>query len=249
MRYAALLTLLAAALPSGHAQIRRVDIVHLSHMDVGFTDHPSVTREMQKKYLDMALAAAEADPGFAWTAESLLAVEEWWESAPADRRAALVAMIDAGRIGIGALPFNNTPFLDAAQWRRMLDWVPDDLWNRLRPAAAVQNDVNGMPRAGVMRLLDRGVRRMMMGLNNDSGGSPLSRPAAFWWRMPDGRRMFVCLGDSYPAGYNYFHQGSWRRGPVCRASPRRSTACPARAISFQATKPRCARRTGSCSAG
>lgn len=82
----------------------------------------------------------------------------------------------------------------------------------------MQNDVNGMPRAGVMRLLDRGVRRMMMGLNNDSGGSPLSRPAAFWWRMPDGRRMFVCLGDSYPAGYNYFHQGSWRRGPVPRVA-------------------------------
>jgi hypothetical protein len=100
----------------------------------------------------------------------------------------------------------------------MLHWLPEDLWQRVHPRSAIQNDVNGMPRAGAVALLDRGVRRMFFGINAESGGPPQKRPSAFWWKMPDGRRMFVWLGDAYPDGYSYFEPNSWRRGPVPQAS-------------------------------
>jgi hypothetical protein len=54
-----------------------------------------------------------------------------------------------------------------------------------------------------MALLDRGITHLMSGINNDSGGPPFPRPTAFWWKMPDGRRMFVWLGEHYGAGQGY----------------------------------------------
>ena len=201
-------------LPVAHAEIRRIDIFNLSHMDVGFTDHPAVTREMQKKYLDMALDACAANKGYRWTVESLLVVTDWWRDAPPDRREQLLAAVEAGQIAVAALPLNNTPFLNGDEWRQMLRWVPEDLWHRLHPTIAIQDDVNGFPRAGAVELLDHGVHRIFMGINSDSGGPPFERPMAFWWRMPDGRRLLVYLGDSYPTGYSYFHESNWRRGPV-----------------------------------
>jgi len=198
------LTILAVfgILPVAHAEIKRINIIHLSHMDVGFTDHPAVTREMQKKYLDEALDACTVNRDFRWTAESLLAVADWWQAAPPARREQMLAAIDAGQIAIAALPFNNAPYLDVDQWRQMLQWIPEDLWRRFHPSFAVQDDVNGFPRAGALELLDHGVHRLFMGMNSDSGGPPFQRPMAFWWRMPDGRRLLVYLGDSYPAGYS-----------------------------------------------
>jgi hypothetical protein len=194
--------------------IERVQIVHLSHTDVGFTDHPSVTRELQKQYIDLALDAAIARRDFFWTCESVLSVDDWWKAAATPRRAQFLAAVRRGQIAVAALPFNNAPFLNAAQWRQMLHWMPEGLWNEVRPTVAVQNDVNGFPRAGALALLDHGVHRLLMGLNSDQGGPPFPRPTAFWWKMPDGRRLFVFLGDSYPAGYGYFHTSDWRRGPV-----------------------------------
>ena len=40
------------------------------------------------------------------------------------------------------------------------------------------------------------------------------QPTAFWWKMPDGRRLFVWLGDHYTRGFYYFYADTWRRGPV-----------------------------------
>jgi hypothetical protein len=84
----------------------------------------------------------------------------------------------------------------------------------VRPRAAVQNDVNGLPRAAAVALLDRGVRHLFTGINEDSGGVPFPRPSAFWWKMPDGRRLFVWLNIGYGSGFDFFEPQEWRRGPV-----------------------------------
>ncbi len=207
--------------------VKHVDLVHFSHTDYGFTDHPAVCRELQVRFLDIALDAALAtrdkppEARFAWTAETTVAVLDWWNAAPAARREALLGAVASGQLEISALPLNNTPFLDGAQWRTMVQWLPEDLWAKLRPKVAIQNDVNGMPRAGAVALLDRGVRYLFSGINEDSGGAPLARPCAFWWKMPDGRRMFVYLNFSYPMGYWFFEPVEWRRGPVPRAGDTR----------------------------
>jgi hypothetical protein len=202
----------AAQAPAGPAHIRRIDVIHHSHTDVGYTDLPSVTRDLQKRYLDSAIDACDRNPSFHWTAEAILTVDDWWRGRSPSQRERLVSLVHSGRMDIMALPFNQTPFQNAMQWDQMLSWLPRDVWQTLNPRATMQNDVNGFPRAGAIRLLDRGITHLLMGINADSGGPPFRRPSAFWWKMPDGRRMFVWLGDHYGTAYSYFEARNWIRG-------------------------------------
>ena len=134
--------------------VERIYIVHFSHTDFGFTDLQSVCRELQRRYLDIAVDAVLAtrngppERKFYWTAESVVAVDDWWHLASPSRREQFIAAIHSGQLEVAAIPFNQTPFIDAAQWERMLHWLPEDLWQKLHPTIAVQNDVNGFPRAG-----------------------------------------------------------------------------------------------------
>lgn len=222
-----LLALIATACAAGDAadtgRIRHIDLVHFSHTDYGYTDHPAVCRDMQRRYLDIALDAIQATRAkppagrFAWTAETTVAVLDWWKAADPARRQAFLEAIRAGQLEVSALPLNNTPCLDRRQWLMMTHWLPEDLWQQLRPQAALQSDVNGFPRAGALALLDRQIHCLFMSLNEYGGGSPLARPSAFWWKMPDGRRLLVYLNYSYPSGYGFFEATDWRRGPVPRA--------------------------------
>jgi glycosyl hydrolase family 38 len=206
--------------PKPPEKIQRIDIVHMTHTDIGFTDHPLVCRRQQMRFLDIAidavLATNEAPPEgqFYWTAETTLAVDDWWQQADETRREDFLKAVGTGRLEIAALAMNQTPTLNPAQWQTTLHWLPDDLWDKVQPRAAVQNDVNGFPRAGAMALLDRDVDKLLMGINSTNGGPPMDRPTAFWWKMPDGRKMFVWLGDHYVSGFYYLHPATWRRGPV-----------------------------------
>jgi hypothetical protein len=204
--------------------IQEIQLVHFSHTDVGFTDHPSVCRELYRRYLDIAVDSildtrrGAPDQRFYWTAEATMPVYDWWQSATPARQRQLLRAVRSGQLEIAALPFNNTPFMDAAQWQTALHWLPEELWRQVHPKTAIQNDVNGVPRAAAIALLDRGVRYLFTGINEDSGGVPFPRPSAFWWRMPDGRRMFVWLNIGYGSGFDFFEPGEWRRGPVPNAA-------------------------------
>ena len=222
---ACLLAFAAIASAAGQEQqdasaIRHIDIVHMTHTDIGFTDHPLVCRRQQMRYLDIAIDAVLAtsdrppEEQFHWTAETTLAVDDWWKAADTKRRQDFLKAVGTGRLEVGAMAMNQTSAMNRHEWHTMLNWLPEDLWQKVNPRVAIQNDVNGFPRAGAMRLLDRDIEYLFMGINAHTGGPPVRRPSAFWWKMPDGRRMFVWLGDHYAQGFYYFHPNTWRRGPV-----------------------------------
>jgi hypothetical protein len=191
------------AVAQAGSKIRHIDIVHHTHLDIGYTATPTVVRDDQVRYIDMAIDCCHADPQFRWTVETLVELDDWYRVASPARRAALQSLVSAGAMDVMALPFNQTAFLNAMQWREMFQWIPEPLWRSLRIRAAMQNDVNGFPRAGATGLLDRGIGHLLMGINADSGGPPFRRPDAFWWKMPDGRRLFVWLGEHYGSVMNY----------------------------------------------
>ncbi len=184
-------------------RIRQIDIIHHTHTDVGYTSAPSVVRDQQKRYIDAAIDLCTREKGFCWTIESILNLHDWWQAASQPQQSRLLTLIDAGRVDVMGLPLNQAPMMNALQWRQMMSWIPDDLWRRVKPRAAMQNDVNGFPRAGAIALLNRGIRHLLMGINADSGGPPFRRPSAFWWKMRDGRRLFVWLGDHYGRAMAY----------------------------------------------
>src|SRR6266567_1608213 len=98
------------AAAQARSKIRSVDIVHHTHLDVGYTALPSVVRDDQVRYLDAAIDCCRADPLFRWTVETLVDLDDWWPRASAVRRTALQSLVRAGRIDVMGLPFNQTGF-------------------------------------------------------------------------------------------------------------------------------------------
>ncbi|MCP4454939.1 MAG: hypothetical protein GY809_26060, partial [Planctomycetes bacterium] len=111
--------------------IQRIDIVHMTHTDIGFTDHPLVCRRQQMRYLDIAIDAvlatrdAPSDAQFYWTAETTLAVDDWWKAADTNRRQDFLKAVTTGRLEVGAMAMNQTPSLNPAEWHTQLHWLPD----------------------------------------------------------------------------------------------------------------------------
>ena len=95
---------------------------------------------------------------------------------------------------------------------------PTILLKVIHPKVAIQDDVNGASRAGMTALADHGIQALMMGLNNFWGGPPFPAPKAFWWKLPDGRRIFVYLAAGYGQADDLFLPGEWRVGDSPAAS-------------------------------
>ena len=202
-------------------RIKRVDLILHSHTDIGYTDHPMVTRLRQMQYLDIAIDAvlvsanAPASEKFYWTAEAGHCVDDWWREKPAARRNDLIRAIGTGQLEITALAMNQTPLMDAKQWNQMvIQWLPEEVRKAATIKVGMQNDVNGCPRAGALKMLDHDISFLWMSINGHNGGAPFAPPSAFWWKMPDGRKLFVWLNTGYPEGYYFFHDYNWRQGPV-----------------------------------
>ena len=196
--------------------IKYIDLVHCSHTDYGFTDHPMIAEELQRRFFDIAVDAATQtrdnpeDEQFRWSAEALDVVKSWWDQASPERQNELLKNIRSGQIAINALPFHIHPFINERQWKLMTNWVSPDLWDKFKPAVGMQHDVNGFPRSAALGLLDRGVNYLWTGINDHFGDAPFKPPYAFWWKMPDDRKILVWLGFPYWEGYLFFAEQQWR---------------------------------------
>lgn len=201
---------------SAEGPVKYIDLVHCSHTDYGFTDHPIIAQDLQKRFLDIAIDAAlatqkkPASQQFKWTAEALDIVRDWWLENQPKRRKDLLKCIQSGQIAINALPFHIHPFINERQWKLMTNWVDNSLWSQFQPKVGMQHDVNGFPRSAALGLLDHGVNYLWNGINDHFGGAPFEAPHAFWWKMPDDRKILVWLGFPYWEGYLFFADKQWR---------------------------------------
>ena len=195
--------------------VKYIDIINWTHTDYGFTDHPLIVSEFQKRYIDIAIDYVErssrnkSGERFTWTVESLDPLLKWWQEASAERRELLVKAVDRGSIDVNIMPFNIQPMLNDVETKVLTNWIPKDLAMKLKPRIAIQNDVNGFPRAVAMRLSNQGVRYVWLGMN---GRHPFETPTMSWWQMPNGEKMLLWNGVSYWEGYNYFHDENWKSG-------------------------------------
>jgi hypothetical protein len=196
--------------------IKSIELIHCTHTDYGFTDNPVIVLDLQKRYLDIALDAiietadSSESKRFYWTAESLDVVYLWWQEATEERRDLLIKAIKSGQLDVNAIPFNMLSFANSRQWNVFQNWVPVDLFKKFHPTIGMMDDVNGFPRSAALGLLDKGINRIWMGINEDLGGAPFKQPSAFWWKMPDGRKLLVWNSQAYWMGYNLFSEKGWR---------------------------------------
>lgn len=202
------------AQPATDSTVLYIDLFHCTHTDFGFTDHPVIVEEIQKRFLDiaidLALETSKSKQPFCWTAEAMEPVLQWWNDASPDRRKTLIKLIRNKQISINALPMHFMPIIGEEQMKTMTNWVDQDLWKKFQPVTGMQNDVNGFPRAAALELLNHGVKYVWMGINPLNNGSPFKQPTPFWWKMPDDRRILVLNGFQYWEGFLFFEKEEWR---------------------------------------
>ena len=197
--------------------IKRIDIVHHLHTDLGYTDHPLRARELHAQFVGQAVDAVLQSTGesypFAWTCETMLSVSEWLQKTGATQQKQFYTAVKTGRLDITALPINITPFLSSEEWDQLLSWMPKSFWDEVHIQTAMQNDINGFPVAAVEKMLDKGVKYLWMGPNIHLAMPPFQTPHAFRWKMPSGRSIFVWLNGHYNNGF-YLFNDFWREGPI-----------------------------------
>ena len=186
------------------AQIREILVLHHSHLDVGYTHSQPIIWEMQREFIDQALALLEDTAGFPepsrpkWTCEVTGPLLHWLDGAGDPDVDRFRAFVRQGRIGISAMQYNTTSLSSAELLCRQLA-PARELRGRLgaRISTAIQHDVNGVPWPLADLLMDAGVELLLMGVNIDHGHAVRPGPACFLWEAPSGRRLLVMNGNTY----------------------------------------------------
>lgn len=190
--------------------LETIFLIHHSHTDIGYTHDQPILWDLQRRFLNEAIAAAEmwmatdADHSFRWTVETTRPLVHWLRTAKDRDIERFLKLERDGRIEVTGMPLNITPLYDQ-----------DEMIEGLLPVARLRNefgisiryamncDVNGQNWPLADLLLDAGIEAMSMAINTHFGGYPLNRPCAFNWQAPSGRILPIWNGFPYESGYRF----------------------------------------------
>lgn len=184
--------------------IDEILLLHHTHTDIGYTHAQPVLWELQHRFIDRAIDLCEefADaPEVSrarWTCEVSEPVMHWMKRAKSRQLDRFRALAEAGLMDVGALQYNGTPLLSAAQHARGMANIAV-LRRELRASVrcGINHDVNGIAWPVADLLLDADVKMLLMGVNVTLGGIVLESPLAFKWLSPSGRPLLAFNGEIY----------------------------------------------------
>ncbi len=189
--------------------IDEIFIVHHCHTDIGYTHDQPIVWDLQRRFIDKAIALAERDidqpecEAFHWTVETTAPLLRWLRTASDEQIARFRALEERGRIEVTGMFANLMPLYDQTELiesLRPVRHLREEYGFEIR--TAMNGDVNGHNWPLVDRLLDAGIDGFSMAVNRHWGGAPLTRPLAFRWEGPSGRILRTYNGFQYGGGYN-----------------------------------------------
>ncbi len=189
----------------------RIDVLHHSHTDVGYTVRQELAARQHGEFLRGAVEIlrredagdAGEQKGFRWQCENFWQVEQFLKLAGRPDQADFVRYVREGRIGLSASYLNLTDLIDDSVLREHLaeaaSWARE---NGLTIRSAMTADVNGYSAALPDALADAGVRYFYSAVHTHHGMYPLHRnPAFFRWRGPAGKSVLAFCGEHYHWGH------------------------------------------------
>jgi hypothetical protein len=196
--------------------VRKMEIFLLphSHNDIGYTALQADVEKKQDSNIETGLRLAKATADypegarFKWNVEVLWCVENYLRAATPEQRAAFVAAVKSGQIGLDAFYCNILTGLCR----------PEELLNLMHYAtqlsaetgvpitSAMISDVPGYTWGTVSAMAQAGVKYFSFAPNyiDRMGGTmKLWQNRPFWWKGPDGKQRVLCWCPS--RGYALGH--------------------------------------------
>ncbi|MCX6247923.1 MAG: hypothetical protein NTW10_09330 [Bacteroidetes bacterium] len=233
-------------------------LVQHAHTDIGYTRPQTEILPEHLRYIDYALDYCDQtdslpeEARFHWTCETSWALSEYLASRPPAQIERLKKRVAEGRIELTGLFLNSSDLSDEAAIASSLQPIKQFRDAGMPVAAAMQDDINGVPWCLVDYLDGCGVRFLTMGQNDTRALKPFSLPTTFWWQSPSGkkimvnrpehymwgnslgiltnpgtfgRNLFQHLSDIMKKGYPYDHYAIQFSGYLTDNSPPSTTAC------------------------
>ncbi|HIE09065.1 MAG TPA: hypothetical protein EYP65_04375, partial [Armatimonadetes bacterium] len=198
--------MLALASPFASADIERIYVVVLSHLDIGFTGSPQLVALGYKRNIDNAIFVCEREPDFKWTIETSWQLWQWLlRTRDRGQIERLRRLVLQGRISVGALPATMLSGLLGSEEVCRLPYLTWRLCRRLGipfPKTAIQDDVPGYTDAYPQILSDAGVRYFLSGVNLFVGGGVKipRREMPFLWQGRGGGPLLTWISEGYCEG-------------------------------------------------
>ena len=178
------------------AQVKRVLIVSLCHLDVGFI---ATQAKVMRKYFDVyypeaiktcATLRAQGQQRYTWTTAAWL-LYQYLEQASTQQRRAVEQSIAAGDLNWHALPFNwQTEMVDSSMIHGLLGFSAtlDSRFGH-KTVGAKMSDVPGHTRGIIKPLADAGVKLLDIGVN--AASTPPEVPDIFLWKDTTGASLVM----------------------------------------------------------
>ena len=189
----------------------RIDVLHHSHTDIGYTDRQELVCRQHGDFLRQAVnilrlidaGQAPEQQGFCWQCENFWQVERFLQYAGEEDRQALAHYIREKRIGLSASYLNLTDLIDERVLREHLALArafADEIGAPME--SAMTADVNGYSAGLPDALAEAGVKYLYSAVHTHHGMFPLyNNPAFFRWRGPGGKSVLAFSGEHYHWGH------------------------------------------------
>lgn len=191
------------------SSVRKIYIMELSHLDIGFTKPPDDIALFAKTHLDQVLDNLDADPDYRWTIENGWWLDRWWEQSTPAEQQRMADHLREGRIVLAAGYANlHTTKTGQEELARTVYFSSRMGREEGFPVRTfVEDDVPGASFA-IPEILARSGMDFYVGGMNASFGGKLTEPdhgdRPFWWVGPDGSRVLAWITfDSYAEGLSW----------------------------------------------
>ncbi len=169
---------------------------------------------MAAQHINEVIDAAENDPDFRWTIESVWQVLAFMEQERGlgdivpghpERIEKLMQLIRSGRVDLSAAWGSmHTAFMGAEELNRIAyDYADLHRTYGIDSNLAMLDDVPGQPWAMASVLAGSGIHYLLVGANQFIGGGTSLAPGnvPFYWQGPDGKRVLTWVSESPRGGY------------------------------------------------
>lgn len=145
--------------------VRKIFLVHHTHMDIGYTDQPLHVLDQQLSFLDQAVAMGMANQEFHWTIESAYLLKDYCRNRQPEQVDRLMSLLKTGQFELGA--FEVQPLTELMTAEELAESVGYAVNVGQREGFAVQtallDDICGFAAGLPSALAAAGIRYLLCG--------------------------------------------------------------------------------------